>query len=104
MQRGLSRAVSDLRARMEWSQEDLAREITREAAKLGFQIKPNQVCVSRWENREAAPSEEHRKALARLAARHKKTEDLAEYFRAPISAWRLAGYVQSGTRKDQSSK
>jgi hypothetical protein len=102
MHRGLSEAVIDLRARMEWSQQDLAREMCRTAARMGVEIRPNQVCVSRWENMETAPSAEHRMVLARVAGRHKRTEDLAELFRAPVSAWRLVGHVR--LRKERTDK
>ncbi len=86
----------DLRARMEWGQEDLAREMCKVAAKMGSDIRPNRICVLRWENGEAAPNEHHRVVLARIAARERKTEDLAQLFRAPVSAWRLAAYVHLG--------
>jgi hypothetical protein len=100
MRRGLSRAVVDLRARMRWGQTDLADEITKCAAKMGISLKPNQVCISRWENRETAPSQQHRMVLAKIAAKHSH-EDLAEFFRAPISAWRLVGYVKLGLVDDE---
>ncbi len=94
MQKGLGRAVMDLRARMGWSQEDLAQEMCKVAARMGIEIRPNRICVLRWEKTETAPNSEHRMVLARIAARSKKTEDLAELFRAPVSAWRLVGYVK----------
>lgn len=100
MRRGLSRAVVDLRARMRWSQEDLAREISKLATKMGVAITPNRICVTRWENCETAPSQQHRMVLARIAARHGH-EDIAELFRAPISAWRLVGYVKLGMQDDE---
>ena len=93
MQRGLSRAVVDLRARLQWGQEDLAREITKMAAKMRVAIAPNRICVSRWENGETAPSPEHRMVLARISAKHGH-EDIAELFRAPVSAWRLVGRMR----------
>ena len=95
MQRGLSRAVIDLRARMRWGQTELADEISKGAARLGLTIKPNQVCVSRWENSETAPSQPHRMVLAKIASKNGH-EDLAAFFRAPVSAWRLVGYVNLG--------
>ena len=94
MHRGLSEAVIDLRARMEWSQEFLANEMCKVATRTGIEISPTRRCVIRWESMETAPSSEHRMVLARIAARHKKTEDLAELFRAPVSAWRLVGHVK----------
>src|SRR6266498_1953197 len=94
MHRGLSEAVIDLRARMEWSQEHLANQMCKVAARNGVEINPTRRCVIRWEGMETAPSTEHRMVLARIAARHKKTADLAELFRAPVSAWRLVGHVK----------
>ncbi len=94
MHRGLSAAIIDLRSRMEWSQEELANEICRVAAKMGSPIRPDRKTVWRWEQMEFAPNGEHRMVLARIAARLPKTEDLAELFRAPVSAWRLVGYVK----------
>lgn len=99
MHRGLSRAVVDLRARMRWGQEDLADEITKVAAKMGVPITPNRICVSRWENMETAPSQQHRMVLSRIAAKNGH-EDLAEFFRAPVSLWRLVGYVEAGLTED----
>lgn len=92
MHRGLGRAVADLRARMGWGQEDLAREITRVGSKMGFTIKPNVVCISRWENGDFAPSEDHRAVLARIAGRDPRTQHLAVLFRAPMSLWRLVSH------------
>jgi hypothetical protein len=100
MRRGLGRAVVDLRARMRWGQTDLADEISKGAARRGLTIKPNQVCVSRWENCETAPSQQHRMVLAKIATKNGR-QDLAEFFRAPVSAWRLVGYVKLGLMKDE---
>ncbi len=94
MQRGLSKAVLELRARMNWSQDDLAHEMCKMAARMGVGIKPNRISISRWENGETAPSEEHRVVLARIAGRNKDTARLAELFRAPVSAWRIVGLVR----------
>jgi len=79
----LSRAVVELRARLRWGQQDLADRIARRAARMGLGIKPNQVCVSRWENCETAPSPQHRMVLARIASKNEH-EDLANLFRAPL--------------------
>ncbi len=94
MHRGLRRAVVELRAKMRWGQEDLATEITKVAAKMGIPITPNRICVIRWEAGDAAPNLQHRAVLAKIAARDRRTEHLAEYFRAPLAHWRLAAYVQ----------
>jgi hypothetical protein len=79
---------------MRWGQEDLANEMTRYAAKMGVPITPHRNCVSRWENCDASPSAQHRMVLARIATKHKH-EDLAEFFRAPVSAWRLVGLMRN---------
>ena len=94
MRRGLSAAINDLRSRREWSQETLANEMCKEAVKLGLALKPTNVQVCRWEQMEFAPCEQARQVLARIAARSKRTQDLAPLFRAPVSAWRLVGYVK----------
>jgi transcriptional regulator with XRE-family HTH domain len=101
MQKGLGKAVVDLRAALRWSQEDLAHEITR-VTRSGARLHPTQDRISRWETGDAAPSQEYRAALAKIAAQSKKTEDLAELFRAPVSAWRLVGYVKLRTDNEGS--
>jgi hypothetical protein len=93
MHRGLRKAVVDLRARMEWGQEDLAKEMCKMAAKMGFDIRPSRRCVCRWEAGDAAPNEHHRVVLARIAARDPRTEDLANYFRAPVAVWRMLAHL-----------
>jgi transcriptional regulator with XRE-family HTH domain len=94
MHRGLSNAVIELRARTGLSQEDLANKMCKVAARMGSPIRPDRITVCRWENMDTAPNAEHRMVLARIAGQQKKTEDLAELFRAPVSAWRLVGYVK----------
>jgi transcriptional regulator with XRE-family HTH domain len=74
--------------------------ISRHGGRVGLMPAPSQETISRWENGEQAPSPAYRMALARVAAKYKTTEDLAELFRAPISAWRLVGHVKLGLRKD----
>ena len=97
MQRGLSRAVVALRERMRWGQMDLATELTKQGARAKIAMTPTQGTISRWEHGEQAPSAPHRMALARVAAKYGH-EDLAEVFRAPVSAWRLVGRVKLGLR------
>jgi hypothetical protein len=90
MHKGLSRAVIELRARMRWGQTDLAKEISRQGVRAKVTLTPDQGTISRWERCESAPSPQHRMVLARIASKNGH-EDLAELFRAPISAWRLVG-------------
>lgn len=91
MHRGLGRAAMDLRAKMEWSQADLANEIAKMAIKMRVPIRPTQVSVCRWETGETSPSPQHRMILARIASRDKRTGHLADLFRASASAWRVVG-------------
>src|SRR5690349_13127565 len=93
MRQGLSRAVVDLRARMRWSQEQLAQELLRAAARANLDLAARVSTISEWENAGAAPSPEYRMLLARIAA-NKGHEDLAEIFRAPISVWRVVAHVR----------
>ena len=95
MHRGLSKAVLDLRARMRWGQMDLAEQIGKHGGRAGRMLAPSQEVISRWENASQAPSPAYRVVLGNIAAKHKH-DDLAELFRAPISAWRLVGYVKLG--------
>ena len=95
MHLGLGRAVVDLRARLHWGQEDLADAMHKQDKTLT----PDRITVSRWERGEHAPSETHRLALARIAAKH-EYDDLVELFRAPISAWRLVGHMKLGSKAE----
>ena len=95
MHRGLSRAVLELRARMRWGQADLALQIAMHGGRAGRMLPPSQEVISRWENAAQAPSPEYRRVLGNIAAKHRH-DDLAETFRAPISAWRLVGHVRLG--------
>ena len=82
----IGHATCELRRRLEWSQEQLAEALT----KYGEATHP--VTVSRWERGVDSPSPEKRSVLGRIADRRDHA-DLAEVFRAPMSAWRLASYV-----------
>lgn len=93
MRRGLSRAVLELRSRMDWAQEDLASNISRNGTGAAAMIAPSREVISRWENCSQAPSPTYRAALGRLAAKYGH-DDLVETFRAPVSAWRLVGHVR----------
>lgn len=102
MHKCLGRAVIDLRAKMHWSQEDLAHELGKAAARLGdHHHHPTRIRISQWETGDAAPSAEYRVALGKIAAKHPKTQHLAEYFRAPMSAWRLVGLCKVPDEREE---
>lgn len=98
MHRGLSNAVIELRRRMNWGQEDLARQINRHGARPGSLLASTKQMISGWENGEHAPSPVYRAALGRIAEKHEATEDLAAVFRAPTIAWRLVAHVKLGLK------
>ena len=100
MKRGLSDAVVELRARMQWGQMELASQIRAQGRRLRVELLPTQETISRWENGGQAPSPEYRMVLSKIAAKHRH-EDLAELFRAPISAWRLVGTVHRGLKREK---
>lgn len=101
MHRCLGRAVVELRARMRWGQEDLAQQISRHGGRAGLMLGPSVGMISRWEHGEQAPSPAYRMALARIAAKDKATEDLAELFRAPMISWQLVARLDLGSAKDE---
>jgi transcriptional regulator with XRE-family HTH domain len=84
----LGRVVNELRQRLEWSQEELARAI----GKHGGQA-TDHMTVSRWERGIDAPSPVKRMALGKIAAKHGH-EDLADVFRAAMTAWRLVARLE----------
>lgn len=105
MHKAIGRAVVELRRRMNWGQAELARQISSEHT--GARLAANQAMISQWEHGVHAPSPDYRIALSRIAARSKRTEDLAEFFRLPVSAWRVAAHwgdlppVEAGNDDDQ---
>jgi transcriptional regulator with XRE-family HTH domain len=100
MHRALGKAVAELRARMKWSQEDLAHQISQHGNRVGLMLEPSVGMISRWEHGEQAPSPAYRMALARIAGKSEGTEDLAELFRAPMISWHLVAHVKLGSSKD----
>jgi transcriptional regulator with XRE-family HTH domain len=92
MLKTLADAISALRRFHDWSQEELAREISRHAPR-GTPA-PDQPRVSEWEHRVKAPSSPHRIALARIAASFKATEDLAPLFLAGRESWKVVSRVR----------
>ncbi len=91
----LGKAVNDLRRRQEWSQEELARAIDRHGGRA-----TDHVIVSRWERRIDAPSPVKRLALGKIAAKNGH-EDLADIFRAGVSAWRLVSRLECAHKQEQ---
>ncbi len=85
---------------MRWGQKDLACEISKHGVRAKVKLAPDQRAVSRWERGAIAPSPLARMALARIAMKYKH-EDLAQLFRAPVSAWRLVGHVKFGLRDEK---
>ncbi len=101
MQLGLGQTVLILRTRLRWTQAQLAKEITKHAARLDMTITPDQVTVSRWEQEEKAPSPAHRMVLAKIAEKN-GYEDLAEVFRASPTTWKVVRRtVELGLRLQQ---
>jgi len=89
----LGRAVIDLRARLKWSQADLARQIHRRTKQKNEQLpEVHQETVSRWERGAQMPSITYRLALAKIATAHDH-HDLTAAFRASPDAWHLVSVV-----------
>lgn len=90
----ISRAVAELRARLEVSQPELARTIDKHSGRSkNSGPMTHQQTISAWENGAGAPSPRHRMALAKISAKHGH-EDLAALFRAPVVAWQLVAILK----------
>jgi hypothetical protein len=100
--KALAWAVAELRARMRWGQEDLAREINRFANGngLGRVRRPDHKDISRWENGEHAPAEVYRRTLGKIAERNKQ-RDLAKMFRAAPDTWEVAALANIALHDEQ---
>jgi hypothetical protein len=90
----LSKAVCELRRRLEWSQAEIGQALSK------YGQATHRFTVSRWERGLETPYPEKRAALAKIAdsAGH---EDLAAIFRAPIVAWRLVGRLRPVQREEK---
>ncbi len=99
MHRNLGRAVKALRTLMKLDQPEFAEEIKKEGLRTGLRLDVGRETVSRWEHGQRAPSPAHRMALSKIAAKNRH-EDLAELFRAPISAWKLVVQVSGWMKED----
>ena len=93
MRAQLRLAVVELRARMQWGQADLAREINKYDRKATAGKTLHREIVARWEAGNDAPSPNRRMALAKIAGKYRH-EDLADIFRAPVIAWRLVARLK----------
>lgn len=80
MQHTIRRALAELRKRRCWSQVELARQLVIYGSRAGVALDPSKQEISAWEHARHAPSPECRMVLARIAASHKRTEDLALFF------------------------
>ena len=98
MHRAIGRALIELRKRRDWSQADLARRITIDARYARSTVRPDQHTISRWENGTHAPSPACRQVLAKVAASHRHTDDLALFF----SYWRHVIHVHDLGLADES--
>ncbi len=92
----LGKAVNDLRRRQDWSQEELARAIDQHGGRATAHM-----IVSRWERCIDAPSPVKRLALGKIAAKHGH-DDLADIFRAGVSAWRLVSRLDCARQRNES--
>jgi hypothetical protein len=77
-------AILELRARMEWGQEDLAKHIRRHGGRFG--TTPIRNLISAWENERQSPSRGYRIALTRIATA-RKHKDLARVFE--VKGWNI---------------
>ena len=92
MRRVIGDAIAELRRFHNWSQPELAREISRHAQR-GTPA-PQYTRISEWEHASKAPASEYRIPLARIAAKHKGTEDLVPLFLAGMESWKVVSRVR----------
>ena len=105
MHRIIGDAIGELRRLRNWSQPELAREISRHARR-GTPA-PEQEHISKWERGITSPASEYRIALAQLAStmaraarkeRHaelaERVEDLIPIFMAGLNGWKLVSRVR----------
>src|SRR5512141_2129207 len=92
MRRIIGDAIGELRRFYDWGQDELAREISRNA-KRGTEA-PTDEMVSRWEHAVRAPDPRYRTALARIAEKEGETANLVPIFLAGIHGWKLVSRVK----------
>ncbi|MCL5744570.1 MAG: helix-turn-helix domain-containing protein [Acidobacteria bacterium] len=106
MHRIIGDAIAELRRSKDWSQAELAREISRHARRGTPAPLPNM--ISLWETGARVPAPEYRVALARIARGDKKfkpgekkirteskTAHLATLFLASLNAWEAVSAVRA---------
>ena len=105
MRHGVGMAVVELRRRMEWSQDMLAREIHKYSASGDRIPLLHRETIARWENGNNLPTTDHRVALAKLVAarvqhlpKNKETHlalyDLHAVFGASLGTWRVVAALR----------
>jgi transcriptional regulator with XRE-family HTH domain len=92
MHRVIGDAIAELRRTQDWTQAELAREISRHARRGTPAPLPNM--ISLWETGVRAPASEYRGALARIARKDRATEELAPLFLAAMESWRVVSRVR----------
>jgi transcriptional regulator with XRE-family HTH domain len=103
MHRAVGRAITELRRTMNWSQEDLAREIRKHGTRHGHWMEAPPVdLISKWEHGFRAPDAEHRAALARIAANEKSTEGLVPIFHASMATWNVVSKLAALDERQES--
>jgi transcriptional regulator with XRE-family HTH domain len=85
-------AITELRRFTGWTQQKLAREISRRTPR-GTPA-PAAETISRWEHGKRSPDLRYRIALARIAAKDKGTVDLVPVFLAGMESWRVVPPVR----------
>ncbi len=91
MQRGIGVAITELRRRKEWDQNQLAREFRRYRLPCRIEI-PTQTSISHWETGSNTPHPTLRIVLAKIAdAQHEPL--LHEVFAATPIGWRVVRAV-----------
>jgi len=92
MRRILADAIGALRRFHDWSQEEMAREISRHAPR--GTTAPDRHRIMEWEHRVKSPSSPYRIALARIAGMFTATEYLVPLFLAGSNSWKVVSRVR----------
>jgi hypothetical protein len=88
---------------MNWSQEELAREIRKHGTRHGRWMEaPAVELISKWEHGFRAPDADHRAALSRIAANEKSTEGLVPIFLASLATWNVVSKLAALDERQES--